>query len=362
MVSRLDYQLIIDKLCDLIRLQNRFCVIEGRKAILAAGLKSLVVIEENESVVDLVSKLFRSPYCDKDEVFKLQHNIYVGLIKIELGGIDKELISINARSARLRRDLKLISNDDVFKLCNDLVDKKKLNDRKDIGHVNDRIWSVALEKKKANDVMIKDWKEALSAVHDFYKNDDQVPDKSVSRKSIESLSTSSMVFASFEPIGVEGIESLSTSSMMFANFEPVCVEVNDDDVGSPNPTPYCANVLTNNAMKKPGPSAVITVTNRSPMSVRLNDVNKEPLLPNPLRSTMATTDQKRRPFSDRSNEQPPRGTRIVYNDRMGNGRPFRNSGSMGSYNGNQVESQDRSRGRYENGDNRYAPYGGFRYR
>lgn len=43
----------------------------------------------------------------RDEIFKLQHNIYVDLIKIELVGTDKELTNLNSRPAKLRRNLKV---------------------------------------------------------------------------------------------------------------------------------------------------------------------------------------------------------------------------------------------------------------
>lgn len=322
--------------------------------MLAAGLKNAIVVEENQDIADMVCKLFKNPFNEREDIFKLQHNMYVGLIRVELAGIDKELIHINARSAKLRKDLRSVSNDDVFKTCTNLLDKKKLNDRKDIGLTNDRIWSVALDKKKANDLMVKNWKNALTSMHEFYKSD-----------SCDDVLTVPV------PVQAKDIKSLSISTIIFVNVEPPDTdETNDVPITFQNriqdqsPTYDLANETDETRR---------TVDARRPLLLNANKNEKSlPPTPKPL---ALTNNGKHRPFTDQNHKQRLDGNHIVYNDRMKvdqtkDSHPFRSEMQNNDPSRNRIQRADsfRNRNRSSNqphngsNDNRYRPYNDFRYK
>lgn len=190
-------QSIIDLLCELIKLQGRYCAKEGLIRIMFK--KPYCHIDEDENVQNLVTKLFTNPFLDRNEIFALQQNIYHSLMKIEVGNLGREMTGINAKSTKLRKKLRSVTDDYTFKICIELLDKKRSCDRALIGKKNDKIWSAAVESKKELDWLIDKWKGKILAIRKSSINKVDEAVNPVPGKSVDSLSMNPVKFINIEP-------------------------------------------------------------------------------------------------------------------------------------------------------------------
>lgn len=176
-------------MCDIIGLQTKYCIKEGRKGLLKSCIDSCTVFEHNEDVDSIVTKLFKNPLSDKMEILKLQHNMYAGIMKIEIDTLNAEMANINQRIAHKRKWLRSLVNDELFKCCNDLIDYKKFED-------NTKLWLKSLADKIEYDKFVDKWKTIITSIKQNHGDAGMVLSRNVN---IDQLSISSVIYYSFEP-------------------------------------------------------------------------------------------------------------------------------------------------------------------
>lgn len=162
---------IIEMLMKIKDLQNLRVEKECKINILQRGLKNNTIISRDLNVNAMISSLLKDPSCSRDDVLALQHRTYHSLMSIEMTNLKRELTKISSISAKERRILKVISSDDVFKVCIDFLSFQNASETILVGKKNEALWKVALEEKDAQVKSIDCWLKAVSKVDAEYQYD-----------------------------------------------------------------------------------------------------------------------------------------------------------------------------------------------
>lgn len=155
---------ITKSLARILKLQSFAVKKECRSNIVKRGLDRSVILERNISVNCIITDLLSDQFCDKDEVLRLQHHIYRNLMELEVKSIAKERTFLNAMIAKERRILKSITTDQVFKLCNDFMQKRRTDEMISLGSENEVLWKGALLEKEAQAKSIDEWLNLINAI------------------------------------------------------------------------------------------------------------------------------------------------------------------------------------------------------
>lgn len=189
--------LIVKVLSRILKLQSLVVSKECKLNILKRGIEKNVILKRNLNVQCIVTDLLDNQFCDRDEILRFQHFMYINIMNIEAKSIEGEITSLNCIASKERRLLKSITDDNVFKLCNVFLQGRKASEMISFGYDNEASWKKAMLSKDEQVKSIDNWLKMVKVI----AVDRQCGDEIISEEftALSSLSVSSTVIDSIEP-------------------------------------------------------------------------------------------------------------------------------------------------------------------
>lgn len=198
---------------NIMRMQTITVYNESRINILKRGMKRSVVLERDLNINRIITGLMEKPFCDKDEIFKFQHQMYYRLMETEIKSLEKENTHMGLLLAKQRRIMKSITSDVVFKLCNEYLKNRKAEETIDYGRENEIAWKTALEEKERQSKSMEQWLKTNTSIKKTMEDEKGIM---VSHLQVfNGLTSSKVVHVNIEPIhktnGKKQIEHLTVA-------------------------------------------------------------------------------------------------------------------------------------------------------
>lgn len=244
-----------------------------------------------------MTDLLADPFCDREGILQYQHAMYRKMMELEIQSIGKEMTSLNAITAKERRVLKAITTDEIFKLCNGFMLKRKTDEMIALGFDNEGQWKKALLDKDEQAKSIDSWIKMIDAILlDKFCGDTTV---SKEYRNFVNLSLSkTIIYDSIEPhipfsngnlddtdemligIDVSSKDSTSTKSYENTNNEEDRDHVNDQfestdeitNVNNNEETPTQTVKPKSTTDKNKEKKAIDLTTNEETKETRQNDI------------------------------------------------------------------------------------------
>lgn len=138
---------------------------ECKMSILKRGIEKSTILRRDMYVNGLVSEMLVRPFCDKDGILKLQHELYGNLMNLEVKGLGREMTHLSLLISKQRRALKSICSNEVFKMCNDFLQSRRASEMISFSRENETIWKAAVLDKERQLESIDKWLGLVSNIY-----------------------------------------------------------------------------------------------------------------------------------------------------------------------------------------------------